>query len=181
MHMQTRLHATVSRVRQGNTVRFIETMHTADRQLVLSVTAKPVRNAADAVTQILLEMNDITGLRQAEQAALLRAHQVEAILDALTDGIVVLDATGAIERLNAAGSHLLGLSEVADAVGTLPLAEQGSWVEMRDSAGQILPFERLPTHRVLQGDVLTGSTAIDIETKTPHGTTHQLTHGGPRA
>ncbi len=55
--------------------------------------------------------------RQSQRAAQLQSHVNEVVMDALTDGVVVVDATGTTRAINPAARMLLGV----DAHGSTPL------------------------------------------------------------
>jgi PAS domain S-box-containing protein len=94
-------------------------------------------------------------LRHAEQEAQARAAELEAILEAMTDGVIVCDARGEIRYTNPAYRSLLTLEEDADP-SVLLLDNRFEWLTLRDTEGRPLPKEQLATLRVLRGERFSG-------------------------
>ena len=102
--------------------------------------------------------------RQVAREAAARAAELEATFEAMGDGIIVYDATGAIQHINAATRKLLAIA----GDDYLKLSEQARFQRLmpRDERGQPLPFDQWPSNRLLRGDVLTGTNAADILIRT---------------
>jgi PAS domain S-box-containing protein len=107
-------------------------------------------------------------LRQAEREAATRAREVEAIFEALTDGLLVYDAQGSILRCNTAARQLLGFESHPELV-SLPWKERATRYTSLDAAGQPIPTERLALSRLLRGEVLTGTQIAEDRLHTPNG------------
>jgi PAS domain S-box-containing protein len=75
----------------------------------------------------------------------------ETVLRHLHDGIVVLDAGGALIYVNEAGARLSGYATAADMLAAPPGEAQGRF-RIFDVDGRPLPPERLPGRRALAGD-----------------------------
>ncbi|GCE21496.1 PAS domain S-box protein [Dictyobacter kobayashii] len=100
---------------------------------------------------------DITERKQAEQQATEQANELEAFLEAISDGLFILDALGNPVRLNRAARQLLGIptGKLSERLSVPPVAffnEQGS----------PLPAEQRPEARLLHGEHLVGSSAAEI-------------------
>ena len=70
-----------------------------------------------ALVDIALVLGD-TSVADETRSPLAPAHDKAVLLDALADGVVVLDATGLIVRHNTAAANLLAQSADADLVGS---------------------------------------------------------------
>jgi PAS domain S-box-containing protein len=108
------------------------------------------------------------GLRQAKQEAEMRASELEAIFEAMTEGVIVFDARGAIRYTNAAYRSLLELEEDADP-SVLQLEHRFTWLAVRDLEGRPLPKEQFASLRVLRGERLSSSNAMDFLCSTRKG------------
>ncbi len=105
---------------------------------------------------------------EAEQGASSRAHQLEAIFEAITDGIFVYDNNGQILRMNRAARDLLGLDDLSGYTA-LSLEERGTLITQRYVQGQSLPLARWATTRVLSGEILTDTTAVEFTVRNLRG------------
>jgi PAS domain S-box-containing protein len=100
-------------------------------------------------------------LQEAERRARERVGQLEAIFEAVPDGVLVYDSGGMIVQMNTAARRLLGLDVVPDYV-TRPWAERLARFAMRDRQGHILSSEQWPLVRLLNGEVLTGPNTREV-------------------
>ena len=125
----------------------------------------------------------ITGQREsarrrahiAEQEEQERASELEATFEAMTDGVIVYDDTGLILRTNAAARRLFALDTKPKAKFSLRLRrEQKPALVILDEQGQILPEEQSPLSRILNGEVLTSSNAMDVILRMQSGDEVQL-------
>ena len=107
----------------------------------------------------------------AEQGSSSRAYQLEAIFEAITDGIFVYDKDGHILRMNRAARDLLGLDDLPGYTD-LSLEERGALLTQRYVQGQSLPLAQWATTRVLNGEALTDTTAVEFTIRNLRG--HEL-------
>ena len=105
---------------------------------------------------------------EAEQGPSSRAQQLEAIFEAMTDGIFVYDKDGHILRMNRAARELLGLDDLPGYTA-LSLEERGTLITQRYVQGQSLPLAQWATTRVLSGEVLTDTTAVEFTVRNLRG------------
>lgn len=83
-----------------------------------------------------------------------QANDLAAILDAMTDLVIVFDVDGRVRRVNQAAS---------DFMGRHPTVEAGRrYLALRDAQGQSIPPEQWVSARVLRGETLTGAQAVDM-------------------
>jgi PAS domain S-box-containing protein len=78
------------------------------RERYLTVSGAPIRDAAGQITGAVALFRDVTERRQRDREAVARAAQLETILEAITDEVLVYGHDGEILYLNPAGRHLLG-------------------------------------------------------------------------
>jgi PAS domain S-box-containing protein len=144
------------------------------RKILLN-SATPIRDASGAIRGAAGLLQDITerkrleeALRQAQQDAEARARELEAIFDALTDGLLVYDADGRILRSNRAASQFLGF-EAHPEFAALPWQERAIRYAPRDAESQPVAPEDLAVSRLLRGEVLTGVHTAEDCLQTPDG------------
>jgi PAS domain S-box-containing protein len=98
---------------------------------------------------------------QAQQEAEARASELEAVFEAMTEGVSVCDTRGEIRYTNAAYRSLLAVEEDADP-SLLQLDNRFAWLATRDLEGRPLPKEQHPLLRVLRGERLSGMHRMDV-------------------
>jgi signal transduction histidine kinase len=93
-----------------------------------------------------------TGTAEAALRALARSEAfLESIFSAMTDGIILLDATGRVTRVNPSARAMLAFG---DEVATLSFGESVRRLEIRDVEGRTLPIEALPAAAALRGELV---------------------------
>lgn len=105
--------------------------------------------------------------------------QFEAIIEAMTDAVFVLDAVGNPLLTNSAARTLLTRILPSDYIER-SLAEQFTQIVLSDENGQPLPLEAWPASRILAGEVLAPEKAAELSMPTRDGRllyTHMT--GGP--
>src|SRR5208283_4472068 len=132
---------------------------------VLSVTGTPLRNAEGSITGAVVVTRDVTDRHQLEREAAERAQELEAIFEAISDGVTVLDAQGTLIRTNRAFRNLSGVERHPE-FATLPSEQRLASLAMRDDQGRSLAKEEWPATRMLRGEVLAG---VDVVMKTLEG------------
>ena len=154
--------SSVARALAGETVSAVET-HLRDalgHERILITNAAPLYTPEGQIEGAVLISHDVSALREAELEAAARARQLEAILEAMTDMVVVHDSQGRIILRNAAAEHIHPLEWTGDLTQTLP--QRGSQFLPCDEQGQPLPIEQWPVQRILHGEELTGIHAVDV-------------------
>jgi signal transduction histidine kinase len=106
--------------------------------------------------------------QQKPGAAVERTREVEAIFEAMTDGVAVYDVHGNVVHANAALRTLLALDRDPDYFSR-PFPQRVARLAMRDAGGQPLAPEEMVQARVLRGEVLTGANAVDVVVHTLDG------------
>ncbi len=109
------------------------------------------------VTQLEAEKE---ALLQAQQLALKRASEIEAIFEAMADGVYVYDSQGHLTRTNSAAQNFSPLFRQSEYLAR-PFPERISSLQARDGNRQPLEYSNLPLTRVLRGEMMTGSDTAD--------------------
>lgn len=146
--------------------------------VLVTVSGSPMRYRSGRITGGVIVMRDVTERRRLEQqaadastAALARADELEATLEAMTDAVFTFDEHGSILLANSAATRLLEL----DTRG------RGTQWQLRDSSGRTLTVEKWPVARIVNGETLTGSRAVDVRLRRLDGTDVELNlAGAPR-
>jgi PAS domain S-box-containing protein len=144
------------------------------RKAILSSVAL-LRDEAGAITAAVISAQDVTERHRLEREAAERAQELEAIFEAITDGIAFLDAKGRLIRTNQAFRVLHGVDQDSDYV-VLPLDQRLTILALTDEQGQPLAVETLPITRLLRGETLT--TGMDVSIKNLQGREVVLNVGG---
>lgn len=127
--------------------------------------------AAGIVIAILAHQREITRVRAvvAEREALLRAHELEATFDAMSDGVVVYNQQGNVVETNAAVRSLFGISALHKSEQEQRQEQLLLQAVQCNEQGETLPLKRQPLFRLLAGESLTGNKAIDVLVRTADG------------
>jgi PAS domain S-box-containing protein len=103
----------------------------------------------------------IRALEAALRAAEDRAAQAERVFESITDGVMIFDQTGRVIRMNAVASRLFAFQTDAwNAPDTLD--ERPLRAPVYDEHGRVLARDQLPFVRILRGEELHGSRAMDV-------------------
>jgi len=135
----------------------------------------------ELITQLEAEKEALQQVQQhlqdSEHKLAERVGQLEAIIQAMVDGVIVFDDNGHVLHMNKAGCDLLGLDTQPDY--SLRVAnERPSPYDVRDEQRQPLFTEQWPLLRVLKGEVLSGTTATDVIIRVRNGHEIQLNVSG---
>ena len=91
----------------------------------------------------------------------LRAR-LDAIIDAMADGVTVHDNLGNLLRANRAGRELFELDDWPADSASRPIDERLAALSLLDDQGRPFAPEHAPLFRILRGEVLTGTDAVDM-------------------
>jgi PAS domain S-box-containing protein len=94
---------------------------------------------------------DISESRHALSEAQARRAEIEAVLNSIPDGYIILDREGNIQKTNAQARTILGMTEQIE---KLPLNELLSAFDYLDENGNRYSFEQLPLRRALHGETI---------------------------
>lgn len=116
----------------------------------------------------------------AVQAQAARDGELESVFAAITDALFVYDSDGRLVRMNDAARELLGLAPDDRDYATLPPAERGARLNLRAGDGSPLPADEWALARLLRGEVITASAAVDVLLERPDGShAHVAFTGAP--
>src|SRR6202043_2516347 len=112
---------------------------------------------------------------RARTDAIARAKQFEAIFEAIVDGVIVYDSEGRILQMNSTAREILAVNSQPD-YSTSMLDDRFSLLRERlfpfkvlDDHGIPLSQEQWPVIRILNGEMLKGSNAVDIRSSALDG------------
>lgn len=134
----------------------------------ISMSAAPFYNAKGVLEGVVVTVHDISALRRSEEEAMVQAKQLQAIFDAMTDGVIVYDSEERVVQMNTAMRMQLGLDMYPD-YQALPLEERKANLFMRDETGRPLAESEWPQHRLMQGEVLMEPNTVDVIARTYDG------------
>ena len=98
---------------------------------------------------------------QARAEADRRVRELEAVFEAIGDGLLVCDPNGRL-HMNAAARSLLMMGLAQDDLQHF-FEKQEKYTLVRDEHGQQFPIDQLPITRVLRGDRLIGTKVVNIQ------------------
>ncbi len=155
----------VTRALHGETVSGVEARYLdpVGNDLSILVSAAPLYDSENKVDGVVLITHDISELLQTERRAAEQASELEAIFEAMTDGVFVYSRGGYMLRMNAAFRELIGLNtENESNYFSYSVDERRAQLAMNDELGHPLPLEQWPQSRILRGEVLTEANTADV-------------------
>lgn len=169
----------ITRALRGETATAVEMylVYADGQEHCLHVNAIPLRDASGKIRGAVTVSHDITELRRSEQAAAIRASELEAIFEAITDGVFIRDSKTDSLKMNSAAHTLLSIPDEA-AYFAQPRDERIPRLAMQDEHGVALPYEQWPESRILRGEVLQGANTADVICSTLDGRILQLSVSG---
>lgn len=171
----------VNHALRGETVESMEVrfFDSTGSEKFVSISAAPMRNIRGNIDGVVSITRDLSALHQSEREAADRAMELEATLQSLADGLFVVNIEGEIIRSNAVFQEIVGLSEQnREQFFALSREERHALLQMRDEQGQMLTYATWPETRILQGEILKGSTTMDVQICNLSGRELQLSVSG---
>ncbi|MGH2515378.1 MAG: ATP-binding protein, partial [Ktedonobacterales bacterium] len=117
--------------------------------------------------ELLARIQTHLELARVRKEASARAAQLDAIFEAITDGVLVHDLAGRRMHANRAYRNLMrrylemqGHHIEPDDLFAAPV-EREHYITISDERGRDIPPEEWPTERALRGETLTGANAVD--------------------
>ncbi|GHG39942.1 hypothetical protein GCM10017784_38560 [Deinococcus indicus] len=133
-------------------------VQTGQTRRVVTCNANPIRNAQGTIIGAVVAMNDVTDREQARQELERTAARHAHILNALDEGLLMLDLDGGILSFNDRVTHLLGVNAAAASHFSDLLV--GSVV--RDANGQPLPMRSVNFTQMLSGQASVADSVVEI-------------------
>ncbi len=162
-------HWPLERTLRGETLRGETAMdcllHTlGNKEVCLSISGAPIRNAAGEIIGAVMIGRDVTARRLFERRT---QEALDTIFEVAADNIAVYDKDGNLIQMNSATSKMLGIDAQPDFVSR-PLSRM-KVLELRDEHGRLLFQNEWPVSRLLRGETLKGNTSMDCLTHTLDG------------
>ena len=157
----------VRRALKGEAVASVEMVwqpSTGDTQY-FTVSAAPMYDALKKFGGVVSISHDVSALRRSERAIATSASELEAVFESITDGVFVFDQKGTVTRMNTAFREMIGIPTRPDYF-THSLDVRKMLFTIANEQGQQLAHEEWPQSRILRGELLKDSTAMDIRVHT---------------
>lgn len=129
----------------------------------------PVLEAGGTVREWVGRARDVTEQRRLEREVAGQARDLETIFDTLMDGVVVVDASGHLVRINAAARRLYERAMPPDFMERSMAGRTGS-LALHDEQGRLLAPEEWPGQRILNGETVDNKHAVDLHYRALDGT-----------
>ncbi|MGC4031360.1 MAG: PAS domain S-box protein [Tepidisphaeraceae bacterium] len=152
----------LDRLRRGEPVETHQTvrLHKDGRAVQVDVTMTPLRANGGTVVGSVEILRDIgvrlqteADLRIANRLAERNVGQLRAVIDGMSEGVVVADADGNLIEWNRPALETHGYASLDEVRRNL--ATFADQFELRDDTGRKLPIDEWPLPRVLRGETLT--------------------------
>jgi NtrC-family two-component system sensor histidine kinase KinB len=121
------------------------------------VTRETPTDAAQEIPVYRMTITDITDRKRAEETSAHQAAETAATMTSLADGLVVVNPTGDIVKMNDAAVQLL---EYTPGEHTMPFIEYLQTLQAEALDGGVYPSEEMPTTRALRGDTTIGAMMV---------------------
>jgi PAS domain S-box-containing protein len=176
----------VARALNGETIEEMEIRFRGglDQERPFIISAVPLFDARHRVESVVAVAHDISIRKHAESEAARRADELqatstllEAVIEAITDGVYVYDAEGRVRQINSAARDFLKSFAPGDDLSQ-PLQERAAQVVAYDEQGHQFSSEEFPSIRVLRGETLSGASSVDMVLPTLDGGALQLSLSG---
>lgn len=165
--------------------------HKSGKLVWTNVTVSVVYGDANVMVHQIAFIEDITerkhaeaeriDLLQREQTARADAESItlrlETMLETMAEAVLVYDREGKIIFASTTAQEIFPLNTWPDHAFLSP-EERATHYMMRDEAGQPIPPDRSPVHRLLNGEVLKGATALDVIVQAHNGDKLHLSLSG---
>jgi len=126
---------------------------------VLKETQRRLERANSRVQEVNRQLVEAS-LRERElaESAERRRAELNAVIEAVGEGILVADGSGRILQINGAGREILATEP--SWAGVDFVAEYAGRFALQDPAGRPIPFEQWPLARALRGELFSGLEAV---------------------
>jgi signal transduction histidine kinase len=121
------------------------------------------------ISSAVVVWHDVTErhLRELERAARVRVQQLEAVFEAMTDGVFVYNREGYIIQMNTVARKQLERIAFPDA--SMHASRRRFSLMVSSNGDRLSAFEQWPVSRVLAGELLTPGCAVDMAFPTVDG------------
>lgn len=149
----------LERVRRGEEIASYDTIRLTafGGDLELSITASPIRSSKGEVIGISRIASNITGRTQVERTLRESEARYRAILENMSEGLIICDAKGEVIYENPASIELLRFAfQSTGETRRMDQASLAPYWELSDLARRPLPYDEYPVARILRGEQLKG-------------------------
>lgn len=142
------------------------------KEIIAEVSSSPIFNKEGQVSMAVTCMHDITDLVQKEKIIKQQKEELEAIIDNMSDSLLIFDKDGNYTTFNKSARDNLfiqcvNMNKIGDGL------KQAEYFDMNQ---QLISPENIPARRVLKGEKLLG---YRMSVKTDHGVIYTDVSGTP--
>ncbi|HZC08397.1 MAG TPA: GAF domain-containing protein [Ktedonobacterales bacterium] len=120
-----------------------------------------LRQIADRAAQAIDRAQLFEALQQAHREAAAQARQLDVIVEALSEGVILYGPDRSTLHANSAFRRMMGIAPGEDSLNG-EFIPRGRAVQPRDITGELLPVDQWPATRVLHGEVIDSQHSQDI-------------------
>lgn len=117
----------------------------------IAISAAPIIDTNDQVTGAVAAWTDITERKHIEQEHAFQAARYQAVFNSISEGLLVVDKNGNVLEINPALKEIHGIVSGLEKENIQNL--QSKWT-IYDHNGNVLPFEKWPIYKVVNGEKL---------------------------
>jgi PAS domain S-box-containing protein len=118
---------------------------------------------------------DLTERKQLEDQLRQHVDQLDRIFEGMTEGLSIYDAQGHLVRTNAALSRVLCLDAAPPDYSHQPMRQRMEPFHLRDWHDHPVAMRDWPVTRALQGEMVTGANALDVQLRSLDGRQVEVT------
>jgi PAS domain-containing protein/DNA-binding transcriptional MerR regulator len=166
-------------LRDGLPVGNVETLHRAPdgREYLIVWAGAPMHAPDGSMLGVVAVGRDITEQRRLERELADRARELNAVLEAMPDGVVLFDERNQVRLLNGTMRTLFAVKD-RHKTHSLTLEKRAAHFDLRDEHGQPLPVDELPSVRLLRGEPLGPDGTTDMRVRLPDGSVSHFSVSG---
>ncbi len=127
-------------------------IHSDGSRMWLRWVVQPWRDAYGKIGGILMAAENITPRKQAEEKLRESEQRLQAVVENLAEGLIIMDIDGQISRWNRAALEMHGLHDIHEALLRLP--EMEGFFDLFNLDGTQLKSEERPNARIRRGECL---------------------------
>ena len=166
-------------------------IHKDGKVIWVNLTVSLMRDPSNEPRSYMSVIEDITARKQVEEEraqllvreqvahtqAMERASQLEAVIEAMADGVFIYDAEARLLQANKTAREIFALDLQPD-YSSRGVRERVSQTEIRNEQGELIPEEEWPMLRILQGEVFKGTNPLDVMIRALDGRDVRLSISG---